>query len=129
MEGVPVQRSQNHSTSPTGEPARQPLVDLPVPPYVTAQDVQFATRAVMVHAPEEWPAGTVCRNDRSPFPCQLHRWGRMVLAEHGLSDAEIDEVARRRAPVGRPPAARRPVPPAAAPAARVPRPVSSWAMR
>ena len=105
---------QNGSTSGgADDPVSRALGDIPLPVYVTAQDVQFAARAVAVHAPEEWPAGTVCRNDRAAFPCRLHRWSRWVLAEHGLSDAEIDALARRGSgPVGG--AARRAVGPVAA---------------
>ncbi|MGX7669655.1 hypothetical protein [Plantactinospora sp. DSM 117369] len=65
------------------------LDELPLPPYVTAEDVGFAVRAITVHAPERWPAGLLCRNDRAPHPCRLHRWGQRVLAQRGLTAAEV----------------------------------------
>ena len=68
------------------------LGEVPMPPYITAEDVGFAVRAIAVHAPEQWPDGAYCRNDRAPHPCRLHRWGRRVLAERGLSDAQVREL-------------------------------------
>ncbi|WP_431729000.1 hypothetical protein [Verrucosispora sp. TAA-831] len=65
------------------------LGEIPLPPYVTAEDVTFAFRAVRVHAAEQQPDGPRCRNDRAPHPCRLHRWGRRVLAERGLTDHDI----------------------------------------
>jgi hypothetical protein len=76
----------------------QALGELPLPPYVTAEDVQFAVRAVVVHAPEEWPAGPLCRNDRAAYPCRLYRWGWRVLATHGLSEREINALAAQGDP-------------------------------
>lgn len=66
------------------------LGELPLPPYITAEDVAFAVKAVTVHAAEQWPDGTRCRNDRAPHPCRLHRWGRRVLSRRGLSEREIE---------------------------------------
>ncbi|WP_422771996.1 hypothetical protein ACN28C_02490 [Plantactinospora sp. WMMC1484] len=63
--------------------------ELPMPPYVTAEDVGFAVRAITVHAAEQWPAGLLCRNDHAPHPCRLHRWGRRVLAQRGLTATEM----------------------------------------
>ncbi|MEU4555578.1 hypothetical protein EV382_6510 [Micromonospora violae] len=63
--------------------------DLPMPPYVTAEDVVFALRAVNVHAPEQQPDGQRCRKDQAAHPCRLHRWGRRVLAKRGLTDEQI----------------------------------------
>ncbi|MER6592060.1 hypothetical protein ABT214_09435 [Micromonospora purpureochromogenes] len=51
------------------------LGELPMPPYVTGEHVRLAVRAVVVHSPESWPAGPMCRSDRTPYPCRLHRWG------------------------------------------------------
>ncbi|GIJ30126.1 hypothetical protein Vqi01_52880 [Micromonospora qiuiae] len=67
----------------------QALGELPMPPYVTAEDVGFAVRALAVHAAEQWPEGPRCRNDRAPHPCRLHRWGRRVLHERGLSEEQV----------------------------------------
>ena len=74
------------------------LRDIPLPPYVTGEDVQFAVRAVIVHAPRRWSGGTVCRNDASPHPCRLHRWGQRVLALRGLHPTEIDALIERGDP-------------------------------
>lgn len=71
------------------------LGELPMPWVVTAQDVRLAIRAVLVHAPEDWPTGPLCRSDRTPYPCLLHRWGRRVLRSRGLTDEAIDELAAR----------------------------------
>lgn len=79
------------------------LGELPMPWPVTAQDVKLAVRAVRVHAPEHWPTGALCRSDRTPYPCLLHRWGRRLLRSRGLTDAAIDALAARgELPVGVP---------------------------
>ncbi|MEU6022116.1 hypothetical protein [Micromonospora sp. NPDC047134] len=65
------------------------LGDIPLPPHITAEDVSFALRAITVHAAQEWPDGPRCRNDRAPHPCRLHRWGRRVLTQRGLTDQQI----------------------------------------
>ncbi|MCZ7420363.1 hypothetical protein O7605_12640 [Verrucosispora sp. WMMA2121] len=65
------------------------LGEIPLPPYITAEDVTFALRAINVHAAEQWPDGPRCRNDRAPHPCRLHRWGRRILAMRGLTDQQI----------------------------------------
>ncbi|MBQ1027515.1 hypothetical protein [Micromonospora sp. C95] len=94
--------------APVGERPGVGLRDIPLPPYVTAEDAQFAVRAVVVHAPRSWSGGTVCRNDASPHPCRLHRWGTRVLALRGLRDADIAALIER----GDPAAALPPRPPA-----------------
>ncbi|WP_446216177.1 hypothetical protein [Micromonospora sp. IBHARD004] len=71
------------------------LGELPTPRFVTVEDVRLAVRAVVVHAPEEWPAGPLCRSDRTPYPCLLHRWGRRVLRSRGLPDEVVDELVAR----------------------------------
>ncbi|SDY69044.1 hypothetical protein SAMN05444365_103137 [Micromonospora pattaloongensis] len=75
--------------------AAETLGEIPIPVHVTAEDEHFAVLAVVVHAAEEWPAGPVCRNERVPHPCRLHRWGREVLRRRGLSDARVEELAAR----------------------------------
>ncbi|MDG4817715.1 hypothetical protein O7628_19685 [Micromonospora sp. WMMD956] len=87
------------------EESGEGLWDIPLPPYVTGEDAQFAVRAVVVHAPRRWSGGMVCRNDASPHPCRLHRWGRRVLALRGLRAAEIDLLIERGDPAAtvRPP--------------------------
>ncbi|MBM0255484.1 hypothetical protein [Micromonospora sp. 4G55] len=75
------------------------LGELPLPPYVTAEGIGFAVKAVTVHVAEQWPDGLRCRNDRAPHPCQLHRWGRRVLDHRDLTDRRIRAlVAEREAP-------------------------------
>ncbi|MBQ1016248.1 hypothetical protein KBX71_00025 [Micromonospora sp. D93] len=65
-----------------------PIDDLPLPPYLTAEDVVFALRAVTVHVPER-PDGERCRKDEAAHPCRLHRWGRRVLERRGLTDEQV----------------------------------------
>ncbi|MCX5069502.1 hypothetical protein OOJ91_27005 [Micromonospora lupini] len=84
------------------------LRDIPLPPYVTGEDAQFAVRAVVVHAPRRWSGGVVCRNDASPHPCRLHRWGTRVLALRGLRAAEIAALIERGDPTAVPPTPDRP---------------------
>ncbi|MFF0372068.1 hypothetical protein [Micromonospora sp. NPDC005087] len=75
------------------------LGELPLPPYITAEDVTFAVGAVTVHAAQQWPVGLRCRNDRAPHPCRLHRWGRQVLDQRGLTDCQIHAlIAEQNAP-------------------------------
>ncbi|KAB1901967.1 hypothetical protein F8279_26620 [Micromonospora sp. AMSO1212t] len=78
------------------------LREIPMPPYVTVEDVQFAVRAVVVHAPRAWSGGTICRNDASPHPCRLHVWGRRVLTLRGLPSTEIDALVERGDPAADP---------------------------
>ncbi|MEV5765417.1 hypothetical protein AB0L34_12720 [Micromonospora sp. NPDC052213] len=86
-----------------GEPSGEVLREIPLPPYVTAEDAQFAVRAVVVHAPRNWSGGTVCRNDASPHPCRLHRWGVRVLAQRGLRPADIAALIAGGDPTAEPP--------------------------
>ncbi|MGK5676097.1 hypothetical protein ACSNOB_25040 [Micromonospora sp. URMC 106] len=86
-----------------GEPSGEVLREIPLPPYVTAEDAQFAVRAVVVHAPRRWSGGTVCRNDASPHPCRLHRWGTRVLAQRGLRPADIAALIAGGDPDAEPP--------------------------
>ncbi|MEV6372476.1 hypothetical protein [Micromonospora musae] len=80
------------------EPPDETLREIPLPPYVTGEDAQFAVRAVVVHAPRHWSGGTICRNDANPHPCRLHRWGTRVLALRGLRDADIAALIERGDP-------------------------------
>ncbi len=80
VEPVPVQRSVGGRSS--GEfPVLTPVVD---------EHVRLAVRAVVTHAPQEWPSGVVCRNDREVFPCRLGRWGRRVLLAAGVAEERLD---------------------------------------
>ncbi|WP_233512670.1 hypothetical protein [Micromonospora deserti] len=74
------------------------LGEVPVPAQLSPEDVRLAVRAVVVHAAEEWPAGPLCRNDGATYPCRLHRWGRRVLAAHGLNERQIDALVRHGNP-------------------------------
>ncbi|MFR9778898.1 hypothetical protein ACL02O_22960 [Micromonospora sp. MS34] len=80
------------------DPIDQILGEVPVPASLTPEDVRLAVRAVVVHAAEEWPAGPKCRNDGAAYPCRLHRWGRRVLAAHGLNERQIDALVRHGNP-------------------------------
>lgn len=40
------------------DPIDQVLGEVPVPAPLTPEDVRLAVRTVVVHAAEEWPAGT-----------------------------------------------------------------------
>ncbi|SCG38666.1 hypothetical protein GA0070560_102298 [Micromonospora halophytica] len=71
------------------------LGELPVPWVVTVEDIKLALRALLVHRPEQWPTGSLCRSDRTPYPCLLHRWARRVLRSRGLTDDVIDTLAER----------------------------------
>jgi hypothetical protein len=74
------------------DPIDVAMGELPLPPYISKEDVDFAVRAIVVHVPEQTPSGEFCRNDRAAHPCRLHRWGRRVLAERGLSETQIQEL-------------------------------------
>ncbi|MET7666776.1 hypothetical protein [Micromonospora luteifusca] len=75
------------------------LGELPLPPYVTAEGIGFAVNSLTVHAAEQWPDGTRCRNDRARHPCRLHRWGRRVLDRRGLTDRQFRGlIAEQEAP-------------------------------
>ncbi|MBQ0894498.1 hypothetical protein KBX37_15545 [Micromonospora sp. U56] len=62
------------------------LGELPLPPYVTVEDIGFAVKAVTVQFAEQGPDGPRCRNDRAPNPCRLRRWGRR---QRGLTNRQI----------------------------------------
>ncbi|MFG3420579.1 hypothetical protein [Micromonospora sp. NPDC048063] len=68
------------------------LDDFPVLAPVSDDDVALAVRAVLAHAPEQWPAGPLCRSERVPYPCRLARWGRGTLRAAGVTDARVDEL-------------------------------------
>ncbi|MBY8872384.1 hypothetical protein K7640_11090 [Micromonospora sp. PLK6-60] len=74
------------------------LGEVPVPAPLTPEDVRLAVRAVVVHTAEEWPSGSLCRNDGATYPCRLHRWGRRVLEAHGLNERQIEALIRHGNP-------------------------------
>jgi hypothetical protein len=63
--------------------------ELPVELSTVDTQLPFAMKAVVVHQPEDWPTGKVCRNDHRPWPCQLYHWGHQVLWLAGWREAEI----------------------------------------
>jgi hypothetical protein len=71
-------------------------------PAATREELRLAVRAVLVHTPQQWPGGTYCSNDRSPFPCRMRHWGEQVLLAAGW-DAESIEAMARQADAGLPP--------------------------
>ncbi|MFI7284678.1 hypothetical protein ACIBOV_30920 [Micromonospora chersina] len=73
------------------------LSELPLPPYITAEDITFAVKAIPVHAAEQWPDGPRCRNDRASHSCRLHRWSRRVLIRRGLSEREFKALVAEQA--------------------------------
>ncbi|MEH1165453.1 hypothetical protein V6V47_08710 [Micromonospora sp. CPCC 205539] len=98
MSSSTVYRVRPVAQSGAGDRPGEVLRDIPLPPYVTVEDAQFAVRAVVVHAPQRWSGGMVCRNDASPHPCRLHRWGTRVLTLRGLGGAEIAALIERGDP-------------------------------
>jgi hypothetical protein len=84
------------------DPIGEVLGEVPLPPYVTAEDVGFAVRAVVVHAAVVGPAGVVCRCDGWAYPYRLQRWGRRVLAARGVPPADVDDLVRRGDPAAVP---------------------------
>jgi hypothetical protein len=68
------------------------LDEFPVLTPVSDEDVLLAVRSVVVHAPEQWPVGPLCRSERVPHPCRLARWGRGTLRAAGLTEARMDEL-------------------------------------
>ncbi|MDG4808121.1 hypothetical protein O7634_15300 [Micromonospora sp. WMMD1120] len=98
MSSSATHRVRRVALSGGAEASGEVLRDIPLPPYVTGEDAQFAVRAVVVHAPRRWSGGVICRNDASPHPCRLHRWGTRVLALRGLRDAEIAALIERGDP-------------------------------
>ncbi len=58
-------------------------------------DVRFAQRAVVVHGPELWPSGRICRNCHAPWPCRTCRWGVAVLHATGWTDEHIVSLVER----------------------------------
>ena len=78
----------------------QALDQLPLPPYVTAEDVEFAVRAMVTHTPEPAPSGARCRIDQAGHPCRLYHWGQRVLAARGLTEQQIAELISGASPTG-----------------------------
>lgn len=72
-----------------GDSARRP-VEL----TVTKEELRLAVRAVQLHTAQRWPSGTYCRDDRSPYPCRLRRWGERMLLCAGWRHEDIEALAR-----------------------------------
>jgi hypothetical protein len=77
---------------PVTDPIGRALGELPVLTPIRAEHVLLAVRAVVVHGPQEWPAGALCRNDRAPYPCRLARWGRRVLVAAGIPAERVESL-------------------------------------
>jgi hypothetical protein len=88
--------------APATDPVGRALGELPVLTPVRAEHVLLAVRAVVVHGPQDWPAGVVCRNDRAPYPCRLARWGRRVLVAAGVAEDRIDSLIANGDPYASP---------------------------
>jgi len=43
------------------------------------EQLKHARRIAMVHVPQKWPHGVVCRNDHSLYPCAPALWAYEVL--------------------------------------------------
>jgi hypothetical protein len=84
------------------DPVGRVLGELPVLTPVRSEHVLLAVRAVVVHGPQEWPAGVVCRNDRAPYPCRLARWGRRVLVAAGVPEERVDSLVAAGDPYASP---------------------------
>lgn len=54
MSSSTAHRVHGAASSGAGEASGEVLRDIPLPPYVTGEDTQFAVRAVVVHAPRRW---------------------------------------------------------------------------
>ena len=74
------------------DPVGLALGELPVLTPIRSEHVLLAVRAVVVHGPQEWPAGALCRNDRAPYPCRLARWGRRVLEAAGIPEERVESL-------------------------------------
>ncbi|MEV0154553.1 hypothetical protein AB0H57_12540 [Micromonospora sp. NPDC050686] len=83
------------TATPPVDALEKVLGELPLPWIVTPEDVQLALRVLLVHQLEQWPTGPLCRSDRTPYPCLLHRWARRVLDARGLTDDVVDALAGR----------------------------------
>ena len=69
--------------------------EYPVEPSTVDGDLRFATKAVIIHQPGDWPTGDFCRNDHARWPCWLYQWGVDVLTAAGWSEQKIAELVRR----------------------------------
>jgi hypothetical protein len=58
------------------------------------QDLIYGQMAVVIHQPEDWPAGPLCRNCRGPWECPLHNWGVRILLAAGWTDEDMAELVR-----------------------------------
>ncbi|SCF46468.1 hypothetical protein [Micromonospora mirobrigensis] len=83
------------TATPPVDALEKVLGELPLPWVVTVDDLKLALLALLVHAPEQWPTGPLCRADRTAYPCLLHRWARRVLHSRGLPDELVDGLAER----------------------------------
>ena len=71
------------------------LHQVPVAQSEAERDVRCAQRAVIVHAPQDWPTGRKCRNCSAKFPCPVQVWGFGTLVAAGWNQADIADLVRR----------------------------------
>jgi hypothetical protein len=69
--------------------------EYPVDPDRAEQDLTYGQMAVVIHQPEDWPTGPLCRNCRGHWECPLHRWGVRVLLAAGWTNEDMAELVRR----------------------------------
>jgi hypothetical protein len=70
-------------------------IEYPVADNPTAEDIECAQKAVIIHQGQDWPTGTLCVNCHAPWPCVLNRWGRNVLTAVGSIEADLVDMIRR----------------------------------
>ena len=76
-------------------PDADPFDEVSVDPGHLEQDLLLAQRAVVIHQGEPWPTGVFCRNCHGRWPCQLYRWGHLVLWLAGWREADITDLVRQ----------------------------------
>lgn len=56
---------------------------------VSAANVGHGRRIAVVHVPQEWPHGVVCRNCHANFPCAAAQWAFEVLRGAGWDVSDL----------------------------------------
>ena len=97
-----VEQQRVRSADAAPDTVRGAADEYAVPDSPTAEDARVAQKAVVIHAPQQWPRGRYCVNCHDAFPCRLHRWGRRVLEAVGWTDRDVAELVRRAAAGDRP---------------------------
>lgn len=71
-----------------------------LPPSTVEQaraDVPYGQRAVVIHQPEDWPAGRQCRNCGGRWPCDVYTWGLQVLFGAEWTSGDVTLLLERAA--------------------------------